>query len=766
MQTQAISVLLVCISALSSRLAISEPDTAWYWPALIVLGYLFSTMMLMLLDSRTQWFSRVRDDIPILTGRALAVGLLLVVFPFADGAGRIVTAAHFRPLEQITIVALTNFSFFALAFPRIKRSESAAAGVSLVLLMAALMLGEHGAIVPLTVAYGSLCVAWLAARHWREMSTAARNGGAPRIPLLPVSCLVLLLVGVTAASSRVADGMPGIWGEWVPSSGGSRWANPGALLGVGDGDWMVSGPNAKHTGPIDSDHFLESDLPTMYDVMMEAYGEPRPPEELRRAIFVRQEKMLAQQMHKAPDQGEAGRQFSLYRKGRSQPPERDSENATALLYVEGNTPLHLSMNVYERFDGINWQEPPKQQAVCSLEAKDADMSWLWLPIRQANEIYGGTRAHKVRFGRLTSDRLPAPNHLERIRLGKHGGESVGRWARDVFRWAHEGILSIRQCLPQGTYLEFASHVVDQEALLQVDALAGGITTDGAYLDVPEHLRVSAEAFAQRFAHVQRGGVQINAVLNHLRTHYEHDRDATVPPTCEDPVHHFLHQARSGPAYQFATAAALVLRSLGYPTRVVSGFYASPAHFVARTGNTPIRAEDAHVWIEVRIGAGHWITFDPTPGYQTEWYRASVFDQMKALAMAVTYPLIRSPIKSSIVLVLVVGLWWQRLRARERLLTCLCLWWPPRNSKERLIATLRLMDLRCRLCGFSRPTSMTPLAWYGRVVESDCHGFMRYLYRAIYGHDETAQCVADVTRSCRAVLHATAISKMRNRLSSV
>lgn len=760
-QTQTLTLLLVMTSALAARLAITEPGTAWYGPLLTIVAYAVCAVVLAVLDRRGGWFTRSSSGAARLTWAGIVAGLLLLGAPFAESVSRILSTTHFRPLEQVTIVSLTNFAFFAVAVVRVRRSSAAAAGVSFVLLLAALMLGGHSAIFPLSAAYGGLCVAWLATRHWRGVTTATRNGGAARYPLAPVLGLMLLLAGVTAASTRLAQGMPEIWGEWMPSSGGSRWLNPDALLGVGDGDWVVSGPNAKSTGSIDSDYFLESDLPTLYDVMMETYGEPRLPKDVLRAIFVEQEQMLSRQGHKAPDMGTAGREFSLYRKERTQR-QAAAEAADALLYVEGRVPLHLAMTVYERFDGVAWQEPRERNDICRLEAHEPDVSWLWLPRRENEEIFGGTRRHQLRFGRFTSDRLPLPNHMQRFRFGRKDSDNVKRWALDILTWAHDGILRARQCLPSGTYVEVSSHAVDQAVLLRSSHLVGEGVAGDPCLSLPDHLRRSTEALAARFADHPRGWEQVEAVLNHLRTHYAHDRDATIPPTCTDPIHHFLHHAQGGPSYQFATAATLALRSLGYPTRVVSGFYVDPADYVARAGNTPIRADDAHFWIEVRTARGAWITFDPTPGYPTEWYEPTWMQRVQRVAASLGQLLAANPVVSVIGLVLSIGLWWRRLWLRERLLTLWCLWWPMMSPHRRLADTLRLLDLRSGLYGTERPPAKTPLAWYGGVDHPACRAFVWCLYAALYGGGRGGVAVelSEVERACRAAVKATGRERLR------
>ncbi|HHV22910.1 MAG TPA: transglutaminase domain-containing protein, partial [Propionibacterium sp.] len=62
--------------------------------------------------------------------------------------------------------------------------------------------------------------------------------------------------------------------------------------------------------------------------------------------------------------------------------------------------------------------------------------------------------------------------------------------------------------------------------------------------------------------------------------------------------------------QYAVTMALMARSLGYPARVVLGFY--PEDPAVTSGAWEVRGGDAHVWVEVDFGQHGWVTFDPTP----------------------------------------------------------------------------------------------------------------------------------------------------------
>lgn len=80
---------------------------------------------------------------------------------------------------------------------------------------------------------------------------------------------------------------------------------------------------------------------------------------------------------------------------------------------------------------------------------------------------------------------------------------------------------------------------------------------------------------------------------------------------DDPVASFLLVHREGHCELHATAAALLLRAAGYPTRVIYG-YAPPPPAPA-TSTQLVRRGHAHAWIEVLDPQGRWHTVDPTPG---------------------------------------------------------------------------------------------------------------------------------------------------------
>jgi transglutaminase-like putative cysteine protease len=77
----------------------------------------------------------------------------------------------------------------------------------------------------------------------------------------------------------------------------------------------------------------------------------------------------------------------------------------------------------------------------------------------------------------------------------------------------------------------------------------------------------------------------------------------------DAVYQFLFQMRSGYCTYYASAMAVMARSLGIPARVATG-YATGAYDPS-AGVYVVHEADAHAWPELYIN-GRWLPFEPTP----------------------------------------------------------------------------------------------------------------------------------------------------------
>jgi transglutaminase-like putative cysteine protease len=133
-----------------------------------------------------------------------------------------------------------------------------------------------------------------------------------------------------------------------------------------------------------------------------------------------------------------------------------------------------------------------------------------------------------------------------------------------------------------------------------------------YLAVPPELTPELTALARSITAGKTTAIdKIIAITSWLdRTHaYSVDLDRT-PRGRRDPVADFLFERKLGHCEYFASAAALLLRTVGVPTRYVNGFlggeWNAVGHYVT------VRQNRAHAWVEAYLGELGWARVDATP----------------------------------------------------------------------------------------------------------------------------------------------------------
>jgi len=101
---------------------------------------------------------------------------------------------------------------------------------------------------------------------------------------------------------------------------------------------------------------------------------------------------------------------------------------------------------------------------------------------------------------------------------------------------------------------------------------------------------------------------IDAVLNHFRRGgYQY---TLRPPVLgRNSIDEFLFDTRLGFCEHYATAFVVVMRAVGIPARIVTGYQGGEVNPV--DGNLTVRQSDAHAWAEVWLRGQGWIRFDPT-----------------------------------------------------------------------------------------------------------------------------------------------------------
>lgn len=148
---------------------------------------------------------------------------------------------------------------------------------------------------------------------------------------------------------------------------------------------------------------------------------------------------------------------------------------------------------------------------------------------------------------------------------------------------------------------------DSEAIVRS---ALGSSHRRQYLELPQRLDPRIPELAHRLASGSTSDMErARTIEQHLRTRYGYTLEL---PSREvpDPLAYFLFQRRKGHCEYFASAMAVMLRTLGIPSRLVTGFQSGIWNPL--TDLYVIRASDAHSWVEAWLPARGWVTFDPTP----------------------------------------------------------------------------------------------------------------------------------------------------------
>jgi hypothetical protein len=100
-----------------------------------------------------------------------------------------------------------------------------------------------------------------------------------------------------------------------------------------------------------------------------------------------------------------------------------------------------------------------------------------------------------------------------------------------------------------------------------------------------------------------------AIQEHLLKNYRYSLE-TDTATLSHPLEEFLFTRKTGYCEHYATAMVVMLRTVGIPARLVTGFLATEWNEYG--GYFTVRQRDAHAWVEVYFPHTGWITMDPTP----------------------------------------------------------------------------------------------------------------------------------------------------------
>jgi transglutaminase-like putative cysteine protease len=153
-------------------------------------------------------------------------------------------------------------------------------------------------------------------------------------------------------------------------------------------------------------------------------------------------------------------------------------------------------------------------------------------------------------------------------------------------------------------------VVPSTSPARLEAATGADPVNPVWTSLPSELPAEVSALAHQVTSGATDRYQmVNDLEAYLRAHETYSLNAPLPARGTDAVDDFLFRTHIGFCELFASAEAVMLRTLDIPARVVSGLA-----YGTRDGSTRLyTAQNAHAWVEVYYPGVGWSPTDPTAG---------------------------------------------------------------------------------------------------------------------------------------------------------
>lgn len=244
------------------------------------------------------------------------------------------------------------------------------------------------------------------------------------------------------------------------------------------------------------------------------------------------------------------------------------------------------------FDGKRWFNPPVQEQRLAVTNGQ-----VLLPVMRRTRP-GRDLRYAVELSSIASDTLYFAGAPQTISIpvanlfrGPSGAIRVPRFGMAGLRYGADSRVENEWAIP----LEVIAPLPDEErrillALPELDSRIAGLARDWT----------AGEHEPERMA---------RAVEEHFHKDFRYTLEQ-LETQVKDPLAYFLFVRKQGHCEYFASSMAVMLRTLGIPARVATGFLGG--EFNPISGWQVVRASDAHSWVEVWIPGRGWMTFDPTP----------------------------------------------------------------------------------------------------------------------------------------------------------
>lgn len=266
------------------------------------------------------------------------------------------------------------------------------------------------------------------------------------------------------------------------------------------------------------------------------------------------------------------------------------------------TAPYLRAVTLSRFDGAVWQ--PDSSDTVPVPAEGA----VFAPVTVAEGITVADDDTTVTIDQLDSPWLPVPYPASSVTglTGDWLGMPQNRTVVTRAGSTREQVYEVQAVVPRPTLEQIRSSAV------------GGPDLDPTLTSLPDDVpSVIGDTAREVTAGAQSPYDQLLALQTWFRSSaFRYSLDAPVDSGFDgagvDAVADFL-EVRAGYCVHYASAFAVMARSLGIPTRIVIGYLPGTASTTAQQGGTEytVSSSQLHAWPEVSFEGIGWVPFEPT-----------------------------------------------------------------------------------------------------------------------------------------------------------
>lgn len=336
---------------------------------------------------------------------------------------------------------------------------------------------------------------------------------------------------------------------------------------------------------------------------------------------------------------------------------------TEALEVIGPVAAYLKAVGKDTYTGTSWKDTKKEKtelftdnSFINVENVEQNLgprfvaALFGLPIQEVQQSY----EYKVKFLDLKTKSVFLPTGATGITYSSkedkiydnfNGSYSFEKAQTTGFSYTVQGVMpKLRHEFAQALYLDNFYESIQKNyntrSLLQrtFDSTLNDLNVSGRYVSI-ESLKMRAknikevytvlpETVPQRvkdLASTIAAGSKSNyekakKIETYLSKSYQYNLEVGQTPKNNDFVDYFLFEQKQGYCVHFASAMAVMGRSVGLPVRYVEGFKMPQKD--ADSDKYTVTNKNAHAWVEVYFEGFGWIAFEPTAAFTDEFYSAS------------------------------------------------------------------------------------------------------------------------------------------------